>query len=337
MGENNLSERKRKVLQALVDSYITSVEPISSNEIQARYMPEVSTATIRSELSTLEELGYLTQPHVSSGRIPSSKAYKYYVRNFIDQKDIDTTEIEKLVFQRFESVQEIVEGGARIVSDATNYTSMLMLSSADNIVVKDVKVVDLFDGSALVLVITDSGVISNKQISLPQNPETNYIEVANNLLAKTFGGKSLSEILRDKNMAEGALDDFRELCQDVVNLVADFKKTRDGKVFVEGTEKIFEYPEYQNMDNVKNFMSIVNHKDKLQNLLKEDGDIEFNIKIGAEDDKDLENMAIVSAVYKMDGKEIGQLGVIGPERMDYKKVLKVLKLLGKLIGSVNND
>lgn len=336
MSENNLTERKRKVLQALVDSYITSVEPISSSEIQAKYLPDVSTATIRSELSTLEELGFLTQPHISSGRIPSSKAYKYYVKNFIDQEDIDTTEIEKLVFQRFESVQEIVEGGAKIVCDATNYTSMLMLSSADSIVVKDVKVVDLFDGSALVLVITDSGVISNKQIRLPLSPEANYIEVANNLLSITFAGKCLSEILCDKNMADGAIEEFRELCRDVVNLVADFKKTRDGRVFVEGTEKIFQYPEYQNLDNVKNFMSIVNQKGKLQNLMKEDGDIEFNIKIGAEDDKDLENMALVSAVYKIDGKEIGQLGVIGPERMDYKKVLKVLKLLGKLIENVEN-
>lgn len=336
MDDGKLTERKKKILQALVDSYITSVEPISSNDIQSRFLPEVSTATIRSELSTLEELGYLVQPHISSGRVPSSKAYKYYVQNFIEQDDINTDEIEKLVKQRFESVQEIVTDGARVVSDATNYTSMLLIASADSIVVKDVKVVDLFDGSALVIVITDSGVISNKQILLPKTPEQNYIEVANNLLARTFSGKSLSQILCKKNMEFDALMEFEGLCNDVVSIVADFKKSRENKVLVEGTEKIFEYPEYQNMDNVKNFMSIVSHKEKLQGLMSEDGNIEFNIKIGSDDNIDLQNMALVSAVYKVGGKEIGQFGVIGPERMDYKKVLKVLKLLGKIIDKVDN-
>ena len=136
--DNNLSERKKKVLQALVDSYITSVEPISSGAIHRQYLPEVSTATIRSELAMLEEMGYLNQPHVSSGRVPSSKAYRYYVDHFIEVGDIDLAQVRESVETRLRDVEEIVHEGAKIVSDITNYTSMLMITSADNILIRDV-------------------------------------------------------------------------------------------------------------------------------------------------------------------------------------------------------
>lgn len=336
MSEKELSERKKKVLQALVESYITSVEPISSSAIQSEYLPSVSAATIRSELATLEELGYLTQPHISSGRVPSSKAYKYYVNNFIDTINIDSDDIKKMVKQRYDSVNGIVTDSAKIVSDATNYTSMLILSGADNIIIKEIKLVDLFDGSALVLVITDCGVVANKQIKLSKVCCDNYIQTANELINKAFAGKYLSEIIGGQDAISQELSSFKDLCDDVISLIEELKKSRN-KVFVEGQQKIFDYPEYQNLDNVKNFMSLVSQEDKLQSLLKENSDIKFSIKIGSEDDEKLKNMAVVSAVYKVDGKEVGQLGVIGPERMDYKKVLKVLNQIGKIIEDINKD
>lgn len=334
MSEPNLSERKKKVLQALVDSYITSVEPISSAAIQAKYLPEVSTATIRSELAMLEAMGYLNQPHVSSGRVPSSKAYRYYVDHFIQDGDIDIEQVKQTVEERFKTVGEIVRDGAKIVSDITNYTSMLMITSADNITIKEVKLVDLYDKSALVLIITDNGVIKNKEIPLPPDAGADYIEVANGLLCRSFAGKRLAEVLNDSaDAAEKELDEFKTVFEEVISLIADFKRSREEQVYVEGTEKIFDYPEYRDVDNVRNFMSVVSHKEKLADLMNGDGDIEYSIKIGSEDAQELRNMALVSARYTIDGKEVGQVGVIGPERMDYKKVLSVLKELGRLLGN----
>lgn len=333
--DDKLTERKRKVLQALVDSYITSVEPISSSVIQAKYLPDVSTATIRSELSHLEEMGYLIQPHISAGRVPSSKAYKYYVENFISDEDIDLDQLKKEITQKCDNVIEIVKNGAKIVSDATNYTSMLMITNSDTLTIKDIKLLDMYDGNALVLIITDSGVIKDKEIKLPKI-EDNYIEVANSLLAKSFAGKTLSQILSSQVDLDAELKEFKQIFEDVFDLLTEYKKTREGQLYVEGTDKIFDYPESKNIDNVKNFMTIVGKKEKLKELMQDDADIEFSIKIGKEDAEGLDNMALVSAKYHIKGKEVGQLGVIGPERMDYKKVLSVLKQLGKLIDNLDD-
>ncbi len=333
--DDNLRESKKKVLQALVDGYITSVEPISSGDIQAKYLPNVSTATIRSELSHLEEMGYLIKPHVSAGRVPSSKAYRYYVENFVEDDIIDLEQLRNNISKKYDSVVEIVKDSAKIVSDVTNYTSMLMIANSDTLTIKDIKLLDMFDGKALVLIITDSGVIKDKEINLPKI-EDNYVEVANGLLSKTFAGKTLSQIVNSQVDLDAELKDFKQIFEKVIDLLSEYKKSRDGQLFVEGTDKIFDYPESKNYDNIKNFMTIVGKKDKLKNLMKDDGDIEVSIKIGAEDGEGLDNMALVSAKYHIKGKEVGQLGVIGPERMDYKKVLGVLKQLGKIIDNLDD-
>lgn len=333
--DDKLTERKKKVLQALVDGYITSVEPISSGDIQAKYLPNVSTATIRSELSHLEEMGYLIKPHVSAGRVPSSKAYRYYVENFVEDDIIDLEQLRDNISKKYDSVVEIVKDSAKIVSDVTNYTSMLMIANSDTLTIKDIKLLDMFDGKALVLIITDSGVIKDKEINLPKI-EDNYVEVANGLLSKTFAGKTLSQIVNSQVDLDVELKDFKQIFEKVIDLLSEYKKSRDGQLFVEGTDKIFDYPESKNYDNIKNFMTIVGKKDKLKNLMKDDGDIEVSIKIGAEDGEGLDNMALVSAKYHIKGKEVGQLGVIGPERMDYKKVLGVLKQLGKIIDNLDD-
>ncbi len=337
MKQGNLSDRKKKILQALVDTYIADVEPISSSAIQSRYLPDVSTATIRSELATLEELGYLTQPHISSGRIPSSKAYRYYVDNFVTESDLDMQKIKEIVNSRFETVEEIVKDGAKIVSDVTNYTSMMMISNADNILIKNVKITDLYDGNALVLIITDTGVVKDKEIKLPVSDESNFIEVANGLLNKCFSGKKLAEVINNEQIIDNELENFRQLYQDVIELLQEYKNNREGQLFVEGQEKIFNYPEYQDLGNVKNFMSVITHKEKIREIMQDQGDIQFSIRIGSEENEDLQNMALVSAKYLINGKEVGQLGVLGPERMDYKKVISVLKQLGKLIGELEDD
>lgn len=335
MGETKLSERKKKILQALVDSYITNVEPISSSQIQNKYLPDVSTATIRSELATLEEMGYLTQPHISSGRVPSTKAYRYYVDNIINNGEIEQLEqLKELISTKYNSVKEIVKDSAKIVSDITNYTSMLTFVSIDGLKIKSVKLLDVFDGNALVLIITDSGVIKNKEIKLPEKVEENYIDVANGLLDRVFAGKSLAEILEDKDKVDEELEEFKAIYEEVLDLLIEYKSTREHQVFVEGKDKIFNYPEYNDVNKVKNFMSIIDHQDKLKEIMTDDdGTIEFSIKIGSEAGKDMEDMALVSAKYQINGKELGQIGVIGPERMDYKKVFAVLKEIGKLINT----
>ena len=327
-----LSERRKKILNALVDSYISDAEPISSAAIKDKYMPDVSTATIRSELATLEEMGYLSQPHISAGRVPSSKAYKFYVDNILaNESQMDLQQVKSVLATKYASIKEIVKDSAKIVSDVTNYTSMLMISSTDNILVNDVKVIDMYDGTALVLIVTNNGSIKDKTIKLPDTNISNYIEVANGLLYRTFAGKRLVEIVHSHNVIDSQLRDFEQLFEQVLNMIIDYKNARESQIQIEGKDKIFNYPEYNDVNNVKNFLSIVNDQEKLHEIVNDkDGSIEFSIKIGKEDDETLNDMAIVSAKYKFSGEEVGQLGVIGPQRMDYKKVLSVLREIGTL-------
>lgn len=336
--DDRLSDRKKKVLGALVDSYITDAEPISSSAIKNKYMPDVSSATIRSELATLEELGYLVQPHVSSGRVPSAKAYRFYVDCLLSEcGDTDVDGLDETLKRRMSSVEELVRETAKTVSDVTNYTSLMVLSGADRLTVKEVKLVDLYDDSALVLVITDAGVIKDKTVAVPKDADGNYIELANRILNATFAGKSLAEIGSSAPVLEENIEGMKALVDEVIRLLAEYKRARESELYLEGADKIFQYPEARDVDNVRSFVSIISKKEKLHDLVAGDGDLEIDVKIGEQASEDLKHMALVTARYSVDGKEIGHVGVIGPERMDYKKVMSVLRQLVRAFDKKDND
>lgn len=336
--DDRLSDRKKKVLNALVDSYITDAEPISSSAIKNKYMPDVSSATIRSELATLEELGYLVQPHVSSGRVPSAKAYRFYVDCLLSEcGDTDVDGLDETLKRRMSSVEELVRETAKTVSDVTNYTSLMVLSGADSLTVKEVKLVDLYDDSALVLVITDAGVIKDKTVAVPKDADGNYIELANRILNATFAGKSLAEIGSSAPVLEENIEGMKALVDEVIRLLAEYKRARESELYLEGADKIFQYPEARDVDNVRSFVSIISKKEKLHDLVAGDGDLEIDVKIGEQASEDLKHMALVTARYSVGGKEIGHVGVIGPERMDYKKVMSVLRQLVRAFDKKDND
>ena len=319
-----LTDRKKRLLQAVVDSYITSAEPISSAAIQQGYMPDVSTATIRSELAGLEEMGYLVKPHVSAGRVPSSKAYRFYVDRLMENvtpEDIDNLEQEGKA--RIEGVESVVKEAVKVVSDVTNYTSLMVLEGVDDLIVRNVKLVSLGDDTALVVIITDGGVLRDNVISLPAGCEEGYLDSACAIINGSMAGKSIKSIAGGEVVA--GVEEFKALFDQIVALLR--KYAEGGEVYVEGADKIFAYPEYRDVENVKGFLSVISQKDKLHELTQGDG-VEITVKIGAEEG--VKNMAVVSARYSLSGRQIGHVGVIGPERMDYKKVIKVLTTLGKL-------
>lgn len=335
--DDRLSDRKKKVLGALVDSYITDAEPISSSAIKNKYMPDVSSATIRSELATLEELGYLVQPHVSSGRVPSAKAYRFYVDCLLSEcGDTDVDGLDETLKRRMSSVEELVRETAKTVSDVTNYTSLMVLSGADSLTVKEVKLVDLYDDSALVLVITDAGVIKDKTVAVPKDADGNYIELANRILNATFAGKTLAEIGSSAPVLEENIEGMKALVDEVIRLLAEYKRARESELYLEGADKIFQYPEARDVDNVRSFVSIISKKEKLHDLVAGNGDLEIDVKIGEQASEDLKHMALVTARYSVGGKEIGHVGVIGPERMDYKKVMSVLRQLVRAFDKKDN-
>ena len=190
-----LSERKKKILHALVDVYIATGQPVSSSDIQKGYMPEVSSATIRAELSALEALGYVDQPHTSAGRVPLKPAYQLYVGDIEHTgdkalTDAETAFIRSRFSEKLGEVRDISKRAAEIISDVTNYTSFFVSSRGGNVVIEEVKLVPLKKNRVLVLIVTDEGIISDKTLDVDGDLKHEYIDTATRMLNNVFAGRT---------------------------------------------------------------------------------------------------------------------------------------------------
>lgn len=337
MKDNKLSSRKQKILKVVVDEYIKKAVPVSSGEIKAKYFDDISSATIRSELSTLEDMGYLVQPHTSAGRVPSPMAYKFYVENFVDKRPLrkqDVAKIDASFSNKFKEIEEIVKTAAKIISDVTNYTSVIVIKNINSVIIKEIKLVGLDDHSALVIIVTDGGIIRDKVINLEIKLDANFLADAALLVNKVFAGKKVGDLKNADRDVQKELADFRELFDSVLSILMSYCDADESQVYMEGESKMLDYPD-ASLESAKNFLSIIDNKTEVMDLLQDEaGDIEFSIKIGKEETKGMDKCAVVSAKYTVNGKEIGKAGVIGPERMDYSKVISVLSYVGKAVGTI---
>ncbi len=334
-----LSERKRKILHAVVDLYISTGEPVSSADVQSKYLPDVSSATIRAELSALEALGYLEQPHTSAGRVPLKSAYKFYVGD-VGRSQALTDAETAFIRQRFEEklgeVGDITRQAAKIISDVTNYTSFLVTKNNPHVVIEEIKLIALKGGKALLLIVTDSGVLADKTIDVCPDTKDEYLDTASKMLNKVFGGKEIGEISNVSYLAEieAEMESFKEIFDEVIAVDKNYMSNRSDNVVVEGALKMLDYPEYNNVEDAKNFLSVISDEEKVGQLFASQEDsIEFSVRIGKED-SGVDKCAIITAAYKMGDEIVGQAGVIGPERMDYKRVISVLDYIKNTLKSI---
>ncbi len=336
-----LSERKKKILQAVVDGYIETAQPVSSKDIQQRCLNDCSSATIRNELSALESMGYLVQPHISSGRAPSSKAFRLYVDELMETGPLTEEEI-KLINGYFNhqinSVEEMVSSVAKIITKITNYTSVVVKNHSSNEVIKVIKLLELPDNSALVVIVTDAEIYKDNFIELPKVMGAKWIDNAVTLLNRLFADRTLTEIKKTQNLDQligEEFDLYRELYYKVLGIIIKMSGASKTEVITEGTGKIFEHPEYSDIEKAKAFISTMEQKDKLAQLVHSEGD-DISIKIGEECDLP-EGCSVVSAPINFNDKTVGNAAVIGPVRMNYKKVLSVLDHIGKLLDNILSD
>lgn len=334
--EKKLSERKEKILKAVVDEYIQSALPVSSGEIKSKHFSEISSATIRAEMSTLEDMGYLVQPHTSAGRVPAPKAYQLYVERFADRQSLaprDIEIIERSFDNKFAEMSELVKTTAKVISDVTNYTSVIVMNNITKVKLKEIKLVELDAHTALVIIITDSGIIRDKVISVKHTLTENDVKNANILLNNAFSGKTVGEAQYPEELISNELEAVRELYENIVRILEQYAKGGEEDVVLEGANKLLSY-RHTDKESAENFLTVLESKEKLQEVIDDDSDIEFSVKIGKDETGGLEKCAIVTARYKVSGKEIGHAGVIGPERMNYNKVMSVLRYVGKTLDYV---
>lgn len=336
-----LTERKKRILHALVDLYISTGQPVSSSDIQSKYLPEVSSATVRAELSALEALGYIEQPHTSAGRVPLKDAYKFYVEAISESDDHstmltdqETAFIREKFLKRLGKIQDISVEAAKIISDVTNYTCFIVEKRGD-VVIDEIKLVPIKQGKAVVLIVTSAGMIADKAIDIKGDVRPEYVDTATKVLNKVFAGKKVSEVDKfDMSQIDDELKGFADVLDNVLGILRIYMSEHKDNVFVEGALKMLDYPEYNNVEDAKNFLSVISDKDSMSEILQSgESSIEFSVRIGKED-SGVDKCAIITAEYKLGDEVIGQAGVIGPERMDYKKVIGVLDYMKKTINSI---
>lgn len=328
-----LTDRKQRILRCLVARYIKTAQPVASSDIKNDLDEEISSATIRSELAGLEEMGYLEQPHVSAGRIPTAKAYKMYVESLpvATSSSNHVEELKNFFDMKMKEVEDVVKSTAKVLSDVTNYTSVIVVKNVSNIVIRKIKLIDIGADSALLVVITDSGVIKDSFIDLPKNMGGGYLQTACDILNNLFEDKTVEEIKRSSSQIDESLAEYRTLLDSVLSLIDSLKT--DDEVIVEGTAKLLDYPEYEDSGNVKSILSLIDRKEQLSDMVTSGG-IDLSVKIGKEEGVD--HGSLVSVRYRIDDTKSIHAGILGPERMDYKMVIGVLTHLEEAIRSITD-
>ena len=337
-----LSDRKKKILQIVVDDYIDTAVPVSSKAISEKYMQNVSSATIRAELSALEELGYLTQLHTSSGRVPSSEAYKLYVtdlmvKDSLTKKELDY--IKEIFLKKADNIENVFKNAVKVISELTDYTSVAISSSAVEDKLKEIRFFRFKEDKALVLIVTDLKLLKDNFITIPKELSNAQLEEANAFINKLFVGKSFNEICSMQVDFDEEFSGYKTIFCNVIDALKVYFESREENIYLEGQDKILRHADYLDIDKIRDFLTVVTSKDKLIDVMTDDNkELKINVKIGDDGYEKLpKDSSLVSATYTANGKIIGTYGVIGPSRMDYQKVVSVLENVGRILESILID
>ena len=329
-----LSERQKMILAAIVDDYIRSAEPVGSRSISKRGDVGYSAATIRNEMSDLEELGFLEQPHTSSGRIPSNKGYRYYVDHLLVPSALTVEEkrsIKAFFERKIQEVESVVQQAAAILSNLTNYTAVALGPETYKATLASLQLVPLNETSAVAIIVTNTGHVENRTVSIPEGVPVNEIEKFVNLMNAKLKGVPLYR-LRSKMYNEliSELSKHVEGYEDLLAAVeAVLEKEENDRLYLSGTTKMLSQPEFKDVDKVKSIFEVFGRSDMMRRAIA--GDKEgIQVKIGVENNLEaMHNCSIVSATYSIDREPVGTIGIIGPTRMNYRRVISILESFTK--------
>ena len=322
-----------------MDDYIVSATPISSKDLQEKHLKECSSATIRNELSTLESMGYLLQPHTSAGRVPSHKAFRFYVDQLMEHAPLDNQEIEVIkehFNKRLTNIQDIMQSTAKLLAKITHYPSVAVGEVSDSEVLKNILLARISSTQALVLIVTNVNVFKDGHIAIGEDITDQSLAEAGAWLNRLFANKTIEELKKLKAnifAMHEQVQQFRKLFDDVIELLIRVSE-RKRAIFTEGGVQMLEYPEYNDIVKAKRFLTAIEDKEGLAELI-EDNDLEMSIKIGREEDENVpDGCALITAKFTVKDIGVGSAAVIGPVRMNYKKVVSVMDYIAKLVNEI---
>ena len=336
----SISKRKLMILKAIVDDYIMTGTPVGSRTLAKRADMHISPATIRNEMADLEEEGYLEQPHTSAGRKPSDKAYRLYVDTLMKVSALNKEEIgfvQQYLNTKIGQVNNVIEATAQVLSEMTNLTSLVLVPQLEKTEIKRIQIVKITSSKALVVLVFDTGMVKDVLINIPSEMEDSYLEKISNGLTGLVADKRLEDALQQVHyFAAGELEAHRAFAEQLLYaVISNLQAQASKEIVLGGAKNIFNHPEYQDIDKAKRFLTLLETKDTLYNILAGNNDMEFTIRIGKENTiPELKNMSVITATYRVSNEKIGTFGVIGPTRMDYARILSVLHYMSASMNEI---
>ncbi len=342
-GKSELSERKKRILKAIVDAHIVDGEPVGSKYLMQDEHLNVSSATIRNEMAELEAMGYLEQPHTSSGRVPSELGYRFYVDSLIESYAMTTseiTEINKLLKSKMNEIDQILMAASRVAGNLTNYTSFMIKPKASAVSIKRFDVIYVDRHSLLLIMISNSGNVITKRLSIEMRISQLTATDLSLALNEHIAGLTANEITLPIIVElENAMGDKAAIATPIIKIIYESMNELDGgDLKVSGMDRLLQYPEYSNKEELRELLGAFEKKEDILELVSDtDGD-GVNVVIGSESSvKVMNNSALVFKPVVRDGKTLGAIGIIGPRRMDYAKVVATIEGLADNVESILNE
>ena len=332
-----LDDRKKKVLQAIVEEYINTAEPVSSNALTSNHGLQCSSATIRNEMADLEKSGYLDKTHTSSGRIPSEKGYRYYVDELLKDDDISLEEI-KYISSKLETkvneIEDLTKIAANTISEVTHYTTVSIGPKANEQIIKDIKFILLGSRMMMAVILTDTGLVKETIIKFDEDVTEKQIETINYMFNKKLKGQPIEKI--DRPLEEYLYDEMTYSVNVIKPIIEQIKKVlEDEQIYLEGANKSFDLPEFNSLEVAKNFVNVLDTKELMADMLNSGFADDIQVYIGDENPKEeLKDFSVVTFKHKVNGKDLGTIGIIGPKRMDYSKVISDMKYINKKLKEI---
>ncbi len=342
MSVDQLDERKVKILNAIIKNYLETGEPVGSRTISKIEDMNVSSATIRNEMSDLEDLGYILQPHASAGRVPSDKGYRFYVDHLMQEKDKEIEEVHSYMVEHTEKVETVLKQVAKLLANNTNYTTMITAPKAKNISIKFIQLSSINEEQILAVIVLGGNIVRNKIIDVDEVPSQEDLLKLNILLNSALNGLGAEEINLDViGKLKASAPDFTTLISQIVDAIGDV--VSDGKqleIYTSGANNIFKYPELSSSESASDLINVLEEKNQLVdfvNEIEESAGDETGIQVYIGNESPMQNMkdcSIVTATYNLGDDMKGMVGIIGPKRMDYENVMENLKTLRAQIDDI---
>ncbi len=329
-----LDERKKKILQAVIRNYLETGEPVGSRTISKYTDLNLSSATIRNEMADLEEMGYILQPHTSAGRIPSDKGYRFYVDTMMQEKEREVIEMKDMLVERQDKLETLLKQVAKVLAQNTQYATMVSAPQTKRNKLKFIQLSRVDANQLLAVIVTEGNVIKNNILDIEEELSDETILKLNILLNTNLNGLSMEEInLGMISIMKQQAGIHSDIVSEVIDAVAEAIRAEDDlEIYTSGTNNIFRYPELADQQKASELINTFEEKQLLGELLQETGESGENtgiqVYIGAETPvQSMKDCSVVTATYELGDGMKGTIGIVGPKRMDYDKVVGTLRTI----------